>query len=265
MRSVINALRVLEEVAERQPAGVGEVARALGMPKTSVHRALATLRDEGWLRSTGGERPRYVLTSRLLNVGRNASPDLGFREAALPEMVRLRDATNETIHLSLRDADSVVLIERVDCTQAVRTYNALGAHAPMSASASGKAVLALLPHEEIDRIIAAGLPTYTAHTIVDEAALRADLATIQRCGYACNTGEWRPDVTGVAAAVRGDDGMPLGAINVSAPASRTTKADMRRIGKLLLQACVNVEERLARIHRSVIAEAPGATAESSLG
>lgn len=250
MQSVLNALRILEEVATRQPAGVGEVARALGIPKSSVHRALVTLRDGGWVRSTGGELPRYVLTSRALSVGRNASPELGFREAALPEMVRLRDATNETIHLSLRDADYVVLIERVDCTQAVRAYIALGAHAPLCASASGKAVLALLSSAEIDRVIAAGLPKYTDRTIVDEAALRADLASTRRRGYARNTGEWRRDVAAVAVAVRGDDGLPLGAINVSAPASRTTEADLRRSGQLLLQASAAVEERLGLRRRS---------------
>jgi len=248
VQSVLNALRVLEEVAARQPAGVGEVARALGMPKSSVHRALVTLRDAGWVRSTGGELPRYVLTSRVLSVGRNASPEMGFREAALPEMVRLRDATNETIHLSLRDADDVVLIERVDCTQAVRTYNALGTHAPLHASASGKAVLALLPSDEIDRVIGSGPPKHTDRTIVDKMALRAELEATRRRGYARNVGEWRRDVAAVAAAVRGDDGLPLGAINVSAPASRTTEADLRLSGKLLIQACVAVEKRLGLRH-----------------
>jgi len=235
---------VLEEVAARQPAGVAELARALEMPKSSVHRALSTLREGGWIRSTGGELPRYVLTSRALTVGRSASAETGLREAALPEMQRLRDATDETIHLSLRESDDVVLIERVDCRQAVRTFNALGTHAPLHASASGKAVLALLPAAEVDRIIELGLRGFTSTTVVGEAALREELAEIRRRGYATNSGEWRPDVAAVGAAIRGEDGQPLGAINVSAPASRTTAEGLARHGALLLRACAAVEERL---------------------
>ncbi|MCW2691577.1 MAG: IclR family transcriptional regulator [Mycobacterium sp.] len=250
MQSVLSALRVLEEVAARQPAGVAELARALDMPKSSVHRALTTLREAGWVRSTGGELPRYLLTSRALTVGRSASAETGLREAALPEMQRLRDATDETIHLSLRESDDVVLIERVDCRQAVRTFNALGTHAPLHASASGKAVLALLPSEEIDRIIDLGLRGYTSATVVDEGALRMELADIRERGYATNTGEWRPDVAAVGAAVCGDDGQPLGAINVSAPASRTTPDDLVRHGALLLRACAAVEQRLGIRPRS---------------
>lgn len=244
VQSVLNALRVFEEVATRQPAGVGEVARALGMPKSSVHRAIVTLCDGGWMRSTGGERPRYVVTSRALSVGRNASPELGLRETALPEMVRLRDATNETIHLCLWDGHNIVLVERVDSTQAVRTYHPLGIYAPLTASSSGKAVLALLAPAEIDRIIATGLHKYTDHTIVDEAILRADLASTRRRGYARNDGEWRVDVAAVAAAIRGDDGLPIGVVNISAPASRATEADLQRAGKLLVQARSTIEEHL---------------------
>lgn len=244
MQSVTNALRVLEEVALRQPIGVGELSRRLGMPKTSVQRALVTLHDAGWLRPGGTELRRWYLTGKALSVGRHSSPELGLREAALPTMNRLRDQTGETIHLSVRDGDGMFLVERVDSPNAVRTFNPLGANAPLHASASGKAVLALLPDTELERLLEVGLERYTPATTVAPGELRAELAAIRERGYAVNFGEWRADVTGVGRAIADVDGQPYAAVNVSAPASRTSEEDINRYGKLVINAAMEIEARL---------------------
>lgn len=73
MQSVLNALRVLEEVAARQPVGVADLARALDLPKSSAQRALRTLDTAGWIRPAGGEVTRWVLTTKALQVGRRAT------------------------------------------------------------------------------------------------------------------------------------------------------------------------------------------------
>ncbi|MFP3472194.1 helix-turn-helix domain-containing protein, partial [Micrococcus sp. SIMBA_144] len=49
IQSVVNAFAVLEAVAEHQPVGLSETARLTGLPKTTVLRCLATLRETGWL------------------------------------------------------------------------------------------------------------------------------------------------------------------------------------------------------------------------
>ena len=69
MQSVLNTLRVLEEVASRQPIGVGQLARVLQMPKSSVQRALVALHTGGWIRPASGEVTRWVMTTRALAVG----------------------------------------------------------------------------------------------------------------------------------------------------------------------------------------------------
>lgn len=245
MQSVLNALRVLEEVAVRQPVGVSELARLLRLPKTTVHRALTTLQVAGWLRTGGDDVTRWYLTARALEVGRRVSPLLGLRETALSVMGRLRDVTGESIHLSILDGDQVYLLERLNSPNIVRTVNEIGGSAPMHASATGKAVLALLPEEQAERVIAAGLTPFTDRTITDPEQLRNELKEVRRRGYATNHGEWRPEVTAVARAVCGQDKQPFAALNVSAVASRTSDGDVERYGQLLVDATAELEARLS--------------------
>jgi IclR family acetate operon transcriptional repressor len=137
-----------------------------------------------------------VLTARALIVGRRAMGEVGIREAASVPMIRLRDLTHETINLSLLDGEErLVLVERVDSDQAIRTYAKLGGSSPLHATASGRAVLAALPDELVERLIAAGLPRFTPNTFTAPEALRADVQRTRREGYAVNVGGNRPNGT----------------------------------------------------------------------
>ncbi|HEX4817626.1 MAG TPA: IclR family transcriptional regulator [Nonomuraea sp.] len=240
MQNVINALRVLEEVAARQPAGVGALARELGLPKSTVQRSLRTLHEAGWIRPAGGAVTRWQVTSKALQVGRRA--ELGLRDAALPVMEELRQRTGETIHLMVPESDAVVLIERLETDKPLRIVLPLGIRLPLHASANGKAVLA--HRADLDRATGA-LPAYTGTTITDPELLRAELADVRARGYADNRGEWRADIAAVAAAVLGPDG-PVASLSVSTPASRMPDDLRPEYGKLVTQAAGALTEALRR-------------------
>ncbi|MGD9923752.1 MAG: helix-turn-helix domain-containing protein, partial [Pseudorhodoplanes sp.] len=108
MRSVLVAFEILEAIAERQPVGVGEIARALELPKSTVQRALLTLAQGGWIRSTHGEVTRWRLTTKPLVVGMRAAGLDGVRDAALPVMHRIRAEVNETTNLTLFEGNFAV-------------------------------------------------------------------------------------------------------------------------------------------------------------
>ncbi|GAA2213680.1 IclR family transcriptional regulator [Nonomuraea monospora] len=227
MQNVINALRVLEEVADRQPIGVGELARGLGLPKSTVQRSLKTLHEAGWIRPAGGEVTRWQVTSKALQVARRT--ELGLRDAAVPVMEELRQRTGETIHLMVPEGDAVVLIERLETDKPLRIVLPLGIRLPLHASANGKAVLAHLTRPPGE------LPGYTDTTITDPHVLRAELDAVLARGYADNRGEWRSDIAAVAAAVLGPAG-PVASLSVSTPASRMTEELRAEYGKLVTQA-----------------------------
>jgi len=240
VRNVLNTLRVLEEVAARQPIGVGELARVLDLPKSSVQRALVTLNTAGWIRQASGEVTRWVLTTKALAVGGRASGDLGLRDAAVPIMEDLRRRTEETIHLTVPQERSVVLIERLETSKPVRISMSLGHALPLHASANGKAVLANSGSEVIGRLLAEGLPRYTDTTITDPDEMRAELGAIRTRGFAVNHGEWRSDVGSVAAAVLGGPEKPIASLSVNIPMSRLTGESEAVYGIAVSEAARNL-------------------------
>lgn len=244
VRSALNTLLILEEVAARQPVGVTELSKATEIPKSSVQRFVLTLQRAGWLQQVGHEATRWTLTSKALSVGLTASPEVNLREAALPVMQDVRDQTNETVHLAIRDGAGLVIVERLDSTQPVRTFVRLGTHVPMHATSSGRAVLAQLPEREVADTIDLGLPRFTEHTVVDPAALWREIDLVRERGYATNVCEWRPHVGAVASAIRTATGEPLGAMAISMPVIRYSDEQAATYGALSVRAAHQIGQSL---------------------
>jgi IclR family transcriptional regulator, acetate operon repressor len=244
VRSVMTALRVLDEIAAREPVGVSELARVLELPKSSVQRTLRTLHSAGWIHPIEAEMTRWSLTTHMLRIGQRAAGGLNLRDAAVPVMERLRSATQETVHLTVSEADKVILIERLDSPQAVRTFIPLGMAVPIYASANGKAILATRSYEEVGALVRAGLAVHTPKTITDEDALQAQLGDVRRLGYAVNDEEWRSGVSAVAAAVVADDGTAVAGLSISTPSHRMSGELQGRYGELLKEAVREISQTL---------------------
>lgn len=244
VRSVMTALRVLDEIAAREPVGVSELARLLELPKSSVQRTLRTLHSAGWIQPVGAEMTRWCLTTHMLRTGQRAAGGLNLRDVAVPVMERLRSATQETVHLTVSEQDKVILIERLDSPQAVRTFIPLGVAVPMYASANGKAILATRSDEEINALIRAGLAVHTPSTITDEDALWAQLGDVRRRGYAVNDEEWRDGVSAVAAAIIPDNGSAGAGLSISTPTQRMSRELQGRYGELLKEAVREIGQAL---------------------
>jgi DNA-binding IclR family transcriptional regulator len=244
MRTVLAAFRVLEEVAFTQPAGVGELARKLRMPKTTVQRALQTLWTAGWICPSGAETTTWVLTTRALHIGQQAIPDLGVRDAALPIMRELRKETGETAHLMVLEGDRAVLIEKVETDHPIRAIITLGSAVPLHGSSNGKAMLAHRPPEEIRTIVGDSLDRYTDRTIVDWAEFLAELARVRERGYATNVGEWRTDIAAVASPIFDHAGRTQASLSISAPGGRMPTDLRESYGALVTEAARRVSATL---------------------
>lgn len=242
MKNVLNALRIVEEVAESQPIGVGEISRRLELPKTSVQRALTTLGEAGWIRQADDGTARWSLSARVLAFGRGSAHQT-LRNLSQATMSELRSETQETILLFVRDGDHVVAIEGLEGLKPVRAHTSVGTTAPLHASASGKAILAELPDDEVEAYIGEGLSAYTEETITEPRALRSELDRIRRRGYATHRGEWLRDVASVGAVIRGPDGRAEGAIVIAAPAERLPRKRERELGKRVVAAAHEISRR----------------------
>lgn len=246
MESLRRSLMVLESVAELQPVGVGELARRLELPKSTVQRILTTLGEAGWLRPVGNDLTKWVLSTRAFTVAQRGASEIGLREAALSSMHRLRDTTNETIHLAVPDdLRYMVLIERIDSGQAVRTFISLGTTTPIHATSTGRAVLANIPHERLDEFLRQPLEGYSEDTIVDADQLRMELARVREKGYAVNVRQYRPGVAAIGAAVLDANNFPIAGICISMPDSRFKQRLIPEWGQLVVAAASEISQAIS--------------------
>ncbi|MFI0445403.1 IclR family transcriptional regulator [Actinomadura sp. 6N118] len=244
MKSVIRSLQILEAVAQHQPVTVGELTKMFGLPKSTVQRTLVTLNQAGWLRASRGDTTRWEVGARVLAVRPAALQGASLFAAAREPMLRLREALNETIHLTVLDGvHCMVVVDRVDCDHAVRTFHRIGDTSPLHATAAGRAVLAHLSRAEVDEVIARGLKRFGDTTITDPDVLRADLGEVRRQGYAVNINQFRPGVCAVAAPILDEDGTPLAALAVSMPDSRLDVDQLPELGRQVAEASEEITSR----------------------
>ncbi|MDQ1043464.1 IclR family acetate operon transcriptional repressor [Streptomyces sp. V4I2] len=244
MKSVTRSLRILEAVAQHQPVTVGELTKLFGLPKSTVQRTLVTLAEAGWLRANRRDTTRWEIGARVLAVRPAALQGSSLFAAAREPMVRLRDEVNETIHLSVPDAlQCMVVVDRVDCDHAVRTFHAIGDTSPLHATAAGRSVLAHLPKRDIEELIARGLERYSDTTPTDPDELRAELGRIRTDGYAVNLNQYRPGVCAIAAPVLDEDGTPLATVAVSMPDSRFDVNRLPDWGRIVADTAAEVTGR----------------------
>jgi len=223
-------LGVLTELA-RHPDGAGleDIARAMGSPKPTVHRALAALRRAGFARSDG--HGRYILGDELLRIAfahHDARPDHVRVQPVLEELCR---RYGETVHYAVLDGRSVVYRSKIDPpTGAIRLTSVVGGRNPAHATAVGKLLLAYqLPDEDAVRawVGDAPLDRPTERVLVTVEELHAELKQVRAQGYAVDDEENEPGVNCIAIpAFLTSPSTPSGAISVSALAYRTPLARM---------------------------------------
>jgi IclR family acetate operon transcriptional repressor len=235
MRPVRISLQILEEIASRQPVGTSELARHLALSKTTVHRALISLSESGWIEPAGEARKSWQLSIHALVVaGRAIESQLALRSVAIPVMEGLRRSTEETVHLVVRYRDSVALIERLDGIKPVRVFHPFGGRALLHVTSSGKAILANLPQPELDSYLQASFGG-TSNSVPQRAFLK-ELQLVRRQGFAINLGQNVPDAHSVGAAIMGEQDQPIAAITISAPSERMPEKLCLARGKMINDA-----------------------------
>jgi len=221
--SVLRTADVLSCLAENstRPVGVTEIANALGLSKAVVFRVLVSLLDRGYVEFDAQTR-RYLLGPRSLALGMAYLERADVRQPAHEALVTLSARSSETATLSLRTGWERMYVDQVLPPDDIKMVVPIGRPFPLHAGASSKAFLAFLPFAEQDRFFAEhrALPALTEHTIIDEAALRAELAEIVERGYAESRGERQRGAGSVAAPIFSADGLPSAVISVCGPVDR---------------------------------------------
>ena len=230
VKSATRTLDIIEYVvAHNRPLVAQEIAVALGIPVSSLSYLLGTLVDRGYLAREGR---RYSAGPGLQRL--QASPGgFSLAERAAPLVRTLRVQLNETTSFFVRSEWDVEAIVTETSEQALRYAVPTGARLPMHALASGKALLAALPDDELDRYFAeTERVRVTPATVTAEKALRRELAEIRTTGFAVTDEEFSLGIRGIGRVVT-IGGEPVGALSVAVPKARFDEAVQHRVMDML--------------------------------
>lgn len=241
--TLIKGLQIIELLAHgREPMTLSQIARALSLSKSNVHRLLQALSDLAYV-MRDQDSGAYTASIRLWELGSAVLAKLDLRQHAKHLMEALAQTTGESVHLSVRDWNEVVYVHKVDSPNPVRAYTQIGGRAPIHCVATGKAMLAFQGQESIHRL-SQQLSAYTPQTITDPAELIEQLQEVRRLGYALNRGEWREGVYGIGTSIFDGTGQAIAAIGLSGSAERFTTEHIEHFAVLLQTAAYDIMTKL---------------------
>ncbi|MBK0418649.1 IclR family transcriptional regulator [Leucobacter sp. CSA1] len=240
-KAVDRTARLLMELAEH-PRGVtlAELARRLGDPVPTVHRALATLRAYDLVRETVDGN--YAIGVSAAVLAGALAEGLDLRAEAGPQMAALRDRTGETIHLGVLSGAQIVYVEKLDSPNAVRMVSRVGGTNPALTTAIGVSILAASDQETIDRTVELSRVQYADAISPDRFEAALDATRLR--GYGTDLEVNEPGICCVGAAIFDITGAPVAGISVSTPTLRFDRDRVEDLGRTVSGAAAEISRRL---------------------
>lgn len=209
---VADLLRALEH--ERGGLTLSELSQAVSLPKSTVHRLVAALEDEGFVTHGRGQIRLGTTIARL-----GAASHGALRDEVLPYMQRLSQELHETVDLAALDGGEMRFIEQIAAPRRLRAVSAVGDTFPLHCTANGKALLAALPRSHASELLPGRLPTFTKRTITSKRALWEEIEVIAREGVAFDREEHTEGICAVGAVVHDSFGA-MAAVSIPMPSQR---------------------------------------------
>jgi DNA-binding IclR family transcriptional regulator len=243
--SVNNALHVLLLFRTRRLLRVTDVADELGVARSTAHRLLNALVQQGFAAQDTVTRA-YAPGSVLTEIGMAVVSMLDIRGYARPIMKQLSEMFDETVSLVMLKGDMANFLDSIESSRTVRVGSRTGQMLPANCVSGGKALLSTLSARQLDAIYPGdNLPTMTASSFNTKKALVRELEQIRKQGYSTNKAESEPDVTAAAALVRLAGS--LAAVTVAAPTSRLPHSKADDLGRSIVEVVNSSEGRLPEL------------------
>jgi IclR family transcriptional regulator, KDG regulon repressor len=242
--AVQRSLDLIEAMAaDHHAITITEANRKFKIPKSSVYAILQTLKSRGYVGQDEGDR--YFLTLKLFSLGSTLIDSLDLRREVYPHLKELTEKAGITGHIAVRDGGHAVYIEKLEVLGAIRLTTRVGKRMPVHSTAIGKALVAHLPEEEVDRLIAQhGLARLTPRTITSPREFKKELAHVRAAGYAVSNEENEDGVRAVGAPVFDHDGQVVAAVNLGGSALQIKPEDFPALGGLVHATAVRMSRAL---------------------
>jgi DNA-binding IclR family transcriptional regulator len=244
-KSALRVLDIMEFIADQKNGSTHtQVSSALGIPKSSLTALLKDLVSRGYL-IFNAETARFEIGSQILTLSQAYLRNLNLVKVGQPIVSAIFEMTGEFSAFGIPKGTDYVIICAESMPLPLAHSLQIGERGPMYCSATGKAVLAFLPPDQRDSIIAASkLLPLTAVTKTDPVAIRAELNAIRLTGIAYAREENIPGIIAMAKPVFNAVGQVIGALSVATSVSRFSMAHEQTVIAALTTAATEFSGKL---------------------
>ncbi|GAB3181353.1 IclR family transcriptional regulator [Nesterenkonia halophila] len=242
VRSVDRALQILHILARDGEATLSAMARELGVHKSTVGRLVETLAGHDMIEPPTRADGFHLGVGCLRLAGATAAR-LDLSVEAQPVCDRLSAEVGETTNVAITRDGVAINVCQSQGASAVAMRNWIGQQTALHATSSGKVLLAHLPADQRQDVVAAGLDAFTAHTL-DAAHLDAELGAIRGQGFAEALEEYEEGLNAVGAPVLDHSGEVVAAISAAGPAYRLPSERLPEIRTAVLHAAAELSRRM---------------------
>jgi DNA-binding IclR family transcriptional regulator len=243
---LVKVFQILDLFSDRRPTwSQAEIARATGLPRSTLSRLVRFLCLRNYLLE---QRGRYTLGFAAIDLGRRAQVQFNLVNLCSDALEELAEQTGETIILTGYDdaRSSVVCLAQIPSPAGgLRVFENIGTAYPLHSGATAKAVLAFLPNEQLQAVLAGDITPLNPAARTSLRALKAQIAEIRKHGYAITREETYPGVAGIAVPILTQVRQPLGSIAIAGPLHRMRERELCVYAKLLSKVAGRVAQRLA--------------------
>ena len=243
--SLVRSVKVLELLAQRKAAlNLTEIADQTGFPKSTLYRILTTLQQQQCV--VFNERDKtYRLGVKLWELGNAFLDQTDLYSAAVPHMKELANTCEESVFLGVLNEAHVIYVRRIESPKSVMAVRKLGQRAPAYCTATGRAMLALLPTEKRDRLLESQeLKAYSANTVTGQRELRQRLDQVRMERVAVVDGEYNPELLCIASPVLNETGHPVASITVAMLSTQSHKERIQTVSKQVHQTAESLSREL---------------------
>jgi IclR family transcriptional regulator, pca regulon regulatory protein len=219
-QSLERGLAILSSFRSGSPLlGVSDLAREVGLSRSTTHRYISTLAALGYLQQDPTTR-KYRLGPRVLDLGFSAINSMDLREVAAPHLQALSDETGRTVNMAVLDGADIVYIERCRTSQRgqrdIDLNLHIGSRLPAYCTSMGKVLLAgLEPARQREVLEEVQFTQRGPNTLTELEDLLVELQKVKEDGLAVNNEELAYGLRSIAAPVRSQTGEVVAAINLA--------------------------------------------------
>ena len=245
VQSIDRAFDILEALATQKVGlGVTEIARRIGLHKSTVHRLLTSMASRGYIEKNEATSS-YRLGLKLVELCSLYLNSLELKTEAQPYLRRLAALTTQPVHLAIADDGEAVYIDKIESFNTIRMYSAIGKRVPLYCTAVGKVLLMDKEDWEIEELFKdKEFIPHTSNTLLTTDKLIAEIHQVREKGWAVDNEEHEEGIRCIAAPVYDYRNKIIAGVSTSGLKTIITPERDKEIAGYVVDTALNISRRM---------------------